>query len=221
MWPGFDHGFEQGQLSGLYGALNSDDLFESAELRANVGAEFESEHWRYDISTSRIKIRAEAFSTFPELDTRVLHLLTETRNFMRRQLRFLTAERIKVSGVVPEERQERNVADLLPKKLLASRLRQKTGGERLIDLLPGNLSGAGLVLVGDVQDEDEERGADYHWHAHLGPVHSPSNEVDVSAELYFYPPVRPPEEAMISERLQLTYDFVKTHLVEFAEKSLG
>ncbi|MGI8945127.1 MAG: hypothetical protein ACR2GL_02660 [Thermoleophilaceae bacterium] len=213
MWPGFDHGFKQGQLSELYGALNSDDLFESCELNATMGAEFESEHWHYDISTTRIRIRSEAFETPQALDKRVLHLLGETKRFFTpRSLPFLTAERIVIRGIVPDDK-GKDVAEILRSKMLASRLRKKKDGERLIDLLPGRLSGTGLELVGDTDK--------YHWHADIGPVHSPESSLTLRADLYFPPPEDPPDESLISERLQQAYDFMTTHVVEFARRALS
>jgi hypothetical protein len=218
MWPGFEHGFEQGELSRLYGALNSTDLFESMELRANVGAQFESEHWRYDISTTRIMIRSESFQSFNDLDRQVGHLLSETAAFFEkhRSLSFLTARRAMVEGVVPEDK-GKDVAKILPGKLLANRLRSGHEGGRLIDLLPGELGGTGLTLVGNAELEG---GEEYHWHANVGPVHSPSMDLHMSAELYFYPPLETPEQAMISDRLKMAYEFVTDHIVKFAEQAL-
>jgi hypothetical protein len=103
MFPGFSHGFNKGELSALYGRLNGDDLFESCNLRANVGAEFESEHWFYDISSTRILIRSEAFQSIEILDKEVLHLLQETKSFLTpRRLPFLIMDSISIRGAVPE-----------------------------------------------------------------------------------------------------------------------
>jgi len=214
MWPGFDHGFKEGELSGLYGALNTDDLFESCELRANIGAEFESEHWRYDISTTRIHVSSKAFQDFNQLDKRVLVLLEETKRFLTpARLPFLTANRALVAGVIPEGDPEKDVAERVRAKLLSRRITQGADGERAIDALPGELAGVGLTLVGDTET--------YHWHANIGPVHSPTSDLTISADLYFPPPDERPEEAMISDRLRTAYDFLRTNLLEFAEKSLS
>jgi len=215
MWPGFGHGFHAGELSALYSKLNTDDVFESCNLQANVGAQFESEHWRYDISTTRIQIEAEAFASFEELDHRVMHLLTETQNhFTPRRLRYLWADRAKVWGVVPQDA-SKDIGDVLLSKLLARRISTtRDGGERLIDGFPGVLGGAGLTLTGDTAD-------DCHWHANIGPVHGGATELRLSAELYFPPPTDAPEHSMISDRLRMAYDFVKDNVVAFAQGALG
>jgi hypothetical protein len=121
-------------------------VFESCDLRANIGAEFESEQWSYDILTTRIKIRSESFRSPDDLISRVVHLLTETQEFFTpRKLPYLTVDRVLVRGLVPEEK-GKDVAAILRTKLLPSRLRQGREGTRLVDLLPGTLAGTGLTL---------------------------------------------------------------------------
>jgi hypothetical protein len=213
MWPGFDHGFKVGELSGLYGAVNSDDLFESCELRANVGAEFESEHWKYDISTTSIRVSSEAIQSFEQLDRQIMHLLEETKRFLTPQrVPFLTASRALVAGVIPEGDPEKDVADRLRSKLLSRRITQGSD-DAPVSELPGVIGGVGLTLVGDTET--------YHWHANVGPVHSPTSDLRLSAELYFPPPSEQPEESMISDSLRVAYDFLRNNLVAFAEKSLS
>ncbi len=214
MWPGFDHGFKPGELSGLYGVLNSDDLFESCELRANIGAEFESEHWSFDISSTRIQISSKAFQDFDQLDKQVLHLLEETKRFLTpARLPFLTANRALVAGVIPETDPEKDVAERVRTKLLARRISQGSGDTRALNAFPGEVEGVGITLVGDTET--------YHWHANIGPVHSPASDLRISAELYFPPPDERPEEAMISDRLRTAYDFLRTNVLEFAQTALS
>lgn len=214
MWPGFDHGFKPGELSGLYGVLNSNDLFESCELRANIGAEFESEHWRFDISSTRIQVSSKAFQDFDQLDKQVLHLLEETKRFLTpARLPFLTANRAFVAGVIPETDPEKDVAERVRAKLLARRINQGSGSARALDAFPGDVQGVGVTLVGDTET--------YHWHANIGPVHSPTSDLRISADLYFQPPDERPEEAMISDRLRIAYDFLRTNVLEFAQTVLS
>jgi hypothetical protein len=214
MWPGFDHGFRTGELSGLYGTLNSDDLFESCELRANVGAEFESEHWRYDISSTRIRVSSEAFQDFDQLDKQILHLLDETKRFLTpSRLPFLTASRALVAGVIPESDAEKDVAAKVRSKLLARRVNQGGDGGGALSAFPGEVGGVGVTLVGDTDT--------YHWHANVGPVHSPTSDLRISAELYFPPPAESPESAMISDSLRTAYDFLRTNVLEFAQNCLS
>jgi hypothetical protein len=213
LWPGFSHGFKPGELSALYGALNGEDLFESCQLRANVGAEFESEHWNLDISTTTLRLSSEAFQSFEALDKQMLHLLEETKKFFTpRRLPFLIAERVSVRGVIPED-SDKDVSETLRSKLLTRRL-DKTDdeGSRPLDSLPGTLAGAGLTLVGDTDA--------YHWHANIGPAHA-APTLPISADLYFPPPEEAPEESMISESLATAYDFVTTNVLEFARKVLS
>lgn len=214
MWPGFSHGFKPGELSSLYGALNTDDAFESCELRANLGATFDSEHWEYDISTTRIHIAAgPAFQSFDELDKRVLHLIEETKKHLtQRRLPFVTTERAYVMGVVPEDG-DRDVSEVVRSKMLSRRLTQQHDGERLLDHLPGDLVGAGITLVGD--------GEDFHWHANIGPAHGGATNLRISAELYFPPPSEAPEDSMISDSLRTAYEFLNTSVREFAQEALG
>jgi hypothetical protein len=212
MWPGFGHGFKHGELSRLYGALNSEDLFESCDLRANVGAEFESEHWRFDISTTRIKLSSEAFQSFAELGKRMLHLLEETRKFFEPRPPFLIAERVSVWGVVPEDA-ERDVSETIRSKLLTRRLtKADDNGDRPLDLMPGQLTGTGVTLVGDTEK--------YHWHANVGPAHS-FPTLPISVDLYFPTPTERPEGAMISESLSTAYEFITNNVVEFAGQILS
>lgn len=213
MWPGFSHGFHKGELSALYGALNTDDLFESCELRANLGAEFESEHWHYDISTSRILVASEAFQDFDDLDRTCLHLLAETRAFLTpSRLPFLFSDRAVVRGIVPVDA-PLDVSATLQTKVLTTRLRKVTDDQRLLDLLPGELSGIGLELVGD--------GDEYHWHAKIGPAHSDTPELSLSASLFFPPPSEIPEDSMISDSLRTAYEFCTTELLDFARQTLS
>jgi hypothetical protein len=212
MWPGFGHGFKHGELSALYGRLNTDDLFESCELKANVGAEFESEHWTFDISTTRISLTSEAFQSFPELDKRMLHLLEETRQFFQPRLPYLIAERVSVRGVIPEDAQ-RDVGEMIRSKLLTRRVgRADDAGDRPLDLMPGQLTGTGVTIVGDTER--------YHWHANIGPAHA-YPMLPISADLYFPPPEERPDGAMISESLATAYEFVTSNIVEFAHRILG
>lgn len=213
MWPGFSHGFRAGELSALYGRLNTTDLFDSCELRANVGAEFESEHWSYDISSTAIRLSSTSFQSFEELDKQVLHLIGETKKFLTpRRVPFLIADRVLVRGTIPEDA-DRDVSETLRSKLLSRRLSRVEEGVRPLDSLPGALAGSGLTLVGDTDD--------YHWHADVGPAHSGSAALPISATLYFPPPEERPEESMISVRLGTAYDFTTTSVLEFAKTVLS
>lgn len=212
MWPGFSHPFKQGELSELYGKLNSEDLFESCELRANVGAEFESEHWNFDISTSRIRLRSESFQSYEDLTKRMMHLLEETQRFFGSRLPFLFTDHVSVRGVVPEGA-ERDVSEVVLAKMLSRRLdKRDPHGSRPLDSLPGELSGAGVTLVGDTDA--------YHWHADIGPAHA-YPVLPIGADLYFPPPAESPEHSMIAENLDTAYQFITTTVLEFAEKILS
>lgn len=213
MWPGFDHGYRPGELSGLYGVLNGDDLFETCELRATIGAEFESEHWLYDISTTRIRIRSESFQSLDELNFRVRHLIEETQRFLTpRRLPFLITDRILVRGVIPEDG-SRDVSETLRTKVLSQRLSRKgQDGSRPLGLFPGQLAGTGLTLVGDTDD--------YHWHADIGPTHA-GDTLPIRAALYFPPPAEAPDETMISQNLSTAYKFLSESVLEFAQTALS
>lgn len=212
MWPGFSHGFKEGELSSLYGRLNTDDLFESCELRATVGAEFESEHWTFDINTTRIRVVTEAFQSFAEASKRMLHLLAETQAFFEPRRRpLLYTDRVSVRAVIPDDA-DREVGDVVRTKLLTRRLnKEDDGGAKPLDFLPGNHTGTGIELVGDTDA--------YHWHANIGPAHAlPS--LTIGADLYFAPPSDPPVVGMIAESLETAYSFTKDSVAEFAQRIL-
>jgi hypothetical protein len=210
IFPGFDHGFRPGELSALYGRLNADDVFESCELRANVGATFESEHWEYDISTSRIRIAADSFTSYTDLEKRVRHLTDETQAFFTPQrLPFLIVQQTEAVGIVPNDKGA-DVGPIVRAKILARRVREHEGG---LDLLPGIVHGAGITLTGDTDD--------YHWHAEAAPTHGDYTNLRLGCELFFPPPEDPPTSEMISERLDTTYRFLSENVLEFAQKVLS
>ena len=213
MWPGFDHGFKPGELSSLYAVLNADDLFESCDLRANMGAEFDSEHWSFDISPTKIQLSCSVNQTFPELNKQMLHLLEETQRFFGDRGPFFVPERISVRGTIPEDDPDKEASGTVLKKLLSRRVvKTDDSGERPLDLLPGQLTGTGVTLVGDTDD--------YHWHANIGPAHATA-VLPISADLYFEPPREAPDAAAVADRLTTAYEFTSQTVVEFVKKILS
>jgi hypothetical protein len=211
MWPGCEHGYKTGELSGLYGALNSDDLFESCELRATLGARFDSEHWTFDIGESRLWLRSRSFAGLPGAQRQIHMLLSETRKYLTpKRLALVLADEIYVSGVIPE-RKGGNVAEIVKKKMLKPLKSEQT------DQLPG-IVGAGIRFVGDTPEPDE-----YHWHLMLEPWHGEYSSLQLSAELFF-PPI-PDREAddldVIDGRLETAYNFLKVNAKSFAESVLS
>jgi hypothetical protein len=211
MIPGFDHGFRAGELSGLYGALNRDDLFESCELRARLGARFSSEHWTFDIGESRLWIRSRQFLDLSDLTKQIQMLLSEARTFLgEKRLPLLLVEQIALSGVVPEAKGG-NVAEIVKKKLL------KPLKDGHTDTLPG-LVGAGVRFVGDATEPE-----DFHWHLLLDPWHGRYSNLIVGAELFFAPFWEDHAEDdldAITRRLAIAYNFLTSNAKSFSESVL-
>lgn len=213
MWPGFGHGFKPGELSQLYGRLNAEDLFESCELRANVGAEFESEHWHFDISPTRIQVTSETFQSFAELNKQMVHLLAETRDFFAPRPPFLIPDRISIRGVVPDDDPSKDVSEIIRAKLLTRRVSKADDtGDKPLDLLPGHLTGTGLTLVGDTEA--------FHWHANIGPAHG-DPILPITVDLYFPRPEERPDQAMLADSLSMAYEFATTNVAEFTQRVLS
>lgn len=205
IWPDIDN-FGSGELSRLYGHLNADDLFSSFELRSNMGARMEGEHWVYDISPSSILLRASAFATTDQLRKRIRSLLAGTRQFFDRSYMAFYTEDVRVYGVVPDDK-DRHVGEVVKKRLL-QRLAKDD-----VEAMTG-LAGAGLRLVGDTEA--------FHWHAQIEPPHGAYSVLALEAHAMFRPTPDPPTPGddldTIDEQVQATYDFLNDDVRTFASK---
>lgn len=206
MWPGLSHSYRSGELSALYAALNTEDLFENCELRATLGARFTSEHWTFDIDQTEIWVRSRSFVDLSALQRQINMLLSETRKFLGRRVSFLFVERVFVWGMVPE-RKDGNVAEIVKKKLLKPLKDEQTGA------LPG-LEGAGVKFIGNSPEPDE-----FHWHLELEPVHGTYHDLRIGAELFWppYPDSETDDLDVIDTRVATAYDFLRTNAKNFAK----
>ncbi len=142
-----------------------------------------------------------------------MHLLSEARDLFAPRPPYLIAEHISVRGMIPEEDMDKDVSETIRAKLLTRRLAKvDDNGDRPLDLLPGQIAGTGVSLVGDTDA--------YHWHADIGPAHA-APSLPISADLYFPMPQERAEDSMISESLSTAYEFVTDNVVQFAQKILG
>ncbi|MHB1468363.1 MAG: hypothetical protein ACYCX7_04320, partial [Solirubrobacteraceae bacterium] len=82
IWPALD-GFVSGDLGRLFGALNGDEIFTSSEIRPQIGATFDGEHWSYDLMQSSVLIRCRGFETPERLQSQIRSLLDGTRRFFQ------------------------------------------------------------------------------------------------------------------------------------------
>jgi hypothetical protein len=206
IWPGID-GFMAGELSRLFGVLNDNDTFSSSEHRPGEGARFEGEHWIYDISLSSILLRATGWETRIDLGAQIKSLLAKTRKFFSPSSVIFYTTEIRVAGVVPEEKTDRDIGEIVQKKLLS---RVKIDDRKTLE----GLAGAGLRLHGDTKD--------YHWHASIEPPHPSYDELYLSGELLFprgpEPPSPGPDIDRICEQVDMAYDFVNDGVRSFAGK---
>lgn len=205
LWPAIDS-FAAGDLSALFGRLNTDDIFTSCELRPQTGASFEGELWTYDLHPSTLRIRCFGFATPEQLYGRIRSLLEGTRGIVRdRSLAFYTDE-IRVFAEVPEGG-KRMVGDIVQRRLVG-RLKAEDRAE-----LPG-LQGAGLSLVGATDS--------YHWHAEIEPRQGVNNSLSLVGRLVFFPESEPPRPGpdldVIDEHVKTTCDFVRDPLQTFSTK---
>lgn len=208
-WPEFD-GFVPGQLSKLYGHLNADDLFASCDLFGTARAVFEGEHWEYDISDSALRLRCSSYSSPNELRDIIRKLLSGTREFLSPHVGFFVDE-VRAFGIVPDDK-DRHIGEVVQKRLLAARAEKEAATE-----LPG-LTGAGLRLVGDVEDDEFQ----YHWHAGIEPPHGAYNVLMLDAQLMFWPSREPPSAPddldRIDAQITTTYRFLTDDIKTFASQ---
>lgn len=204
IWPDIES-FSPGELSRLYGHLNSDDLFASCELRSNMGARFEGEHWVYDVSPSSLLLRCTGYSGTDELRRIIRLLLSETRSFFHRRRAFYVGS-VRAYGVVPEDK-DRHIGQVVQKRLLSRVAKEE------LESLPG-LSGAGLRLVGDTDD--------FHWHAFIEPPHGAYGVLGLDAQLMFWPSSEPPNADddldTIEEQVMMAYRLLTEDIKTFASK---
>lgn len=207
--PGCDHGYNPGELSALYGRLNEDDLFESCELRANLGARFDSESWTMDISQTRLWIRGRSHLGGPDVASQIKALLRATREHLgANRLSFIFADEVYVSAVVPG-RNKANVSQMVMGKLL-----KKLSPERT-SLLTG-LIGAGVRFNGDMDDET-------HWHFMVEPSHAAGySQLQLAAEFYFRPRPQAGNDDLdlIGEQIETAYHFLNSNAKSFAQAVL-
>jgi hypothetical protein len=212
MQPGFEYGYRAGELSGLYGALNGGDLFDTCQLRATLGARFNGEHWTFDISQNRIWLCCRSFVGVDDLTRQMHMLLGETRKFLgltRKRYVPLLTERAYVCGVVPG-RKGSSFAGIIKKKLL----------ERLEDeqatLLPG-MTRVGVRLIGDAPEPDE-----FKWRLALEPRGGANSNLRLDAELFW--PLAPDYAAddidVLDVRIATAYHFLRDKAVKFAQSIL-
>ena len=197
IWPDFDR-FLPGALSRLTAELNDDDGFSSIEVQSETGVRLEGEQWVYDLSLSSVMLRCRAVLSPEMVSGRVRSLLDTTRQFFsaRHPIAFYT-DQIQVLGYVPDDKEERNVGDVVKKRLLA-----RVSAEDQ-NALPG-LAGAGLHLVGN----DYERR--FHWHASIEPPHGAYDSLGLWSQLIFLPtegpPTAGPDLDAIEEQIGYGYD---------------
>jgi len=206
MWPEIKS-FEVGQLSRLYGALNSGDLFTSCELRGTNGARYEGEHWVYDISEGSILLRCRGYSGTDELRRIVRALLGDTRRFFDQRRIAFYVDVIRAFGIVPDDK-DRDIGQVVQQRLL-SRVPMEDR-----EALPG-LVGAGLRLVGDA--------ATFHWHGDIEPPHGAYHMLGLDAELIFFQSEEPPTQTddldTIDNQVMTAYNFINDDLRVFASKA--
>lgn len=209
IWPGVDQ-FAPGELSRLYGHLNTDDEFQSCDLRLNQGARFEGDDWVYDIAPSSILIRCTGYPSTDALRRRIRRLLAQTRAFFAAQHYVAYyVENIRAFGSVPEDK-DRNIGEVVQKRLL-----QRVKAEEL-EGLPG-LAGAGLQLVGNAEEPQR-----FHWHARIEPPHGSYGVLGISADLMFPLAPEPPTEDDdlddILRQVDAAYAFITDDVTTFASK---
>jgi hypothetical protein len=200
LWPDVEK-FDTGALGGLFGALNSDDLFSLCDLRPETGAHFQGDAWTYDLSNSTVLMRCNNIENLDAVKRRMRLLLEGTRRSLDQQLAFYTDE-IRVFCHVPEGA-KRNVESVLQRRLLS---RQTDRSD-----LPG-LEGAGLNLTGLTES--------YHWDAEIEPFGG--DAIMLTARLHFRPTPEPPSPGpdvdAIETQIGVATSFVTEHLLVFSSK---
>jgi len=201
LWPDIEK-FDTADLSKLFGALNSDEIFSSVELRPEMGARFSGDAWTYDLSPSGVLIRCSSFVSHDALRAKICGLLDGTRKGIAPRHAFYTDE-IRVFCHIPEGG-KRNVEAVVQKRLMRGK------GADHSDL-PG-LEGAGLRLTGTTDV--------YHWHADIEPFGP--DALMLSASLTFRPSPDPPRPGsdldVIGEQIGVACAFVTNHLRMFSSK---
>ncbi len=207
-WPPLPERYPTGELSKLYSALNSDDSFESCQLRAQLGAVFEGEQWTYDIDSDRVVLTARAFANFIEVKDRFVAMLESSRETLR-GTRIFIPDQITVWGLVPDERQ-RDVGELIRKKLLT---RFKTEHYTHLD---GEVVGAGMEFV--------VAGENVKWEVTVAPYLRQPDNLFLYAKGDFAVPDADdwPDEPLdlVRSDLQTAYDFLHQNVVAFAQSLL-
>lgn len=201
-WPGFQYGFQTGELSQLYAALNGTDTFDSVQLRGTLGARFDGEAWTMEIDQTNIRLRCTNFLGADELRAKASELLAQTRKFFAEQKQPLVFAplQIFVMGHVPGGN-ETDVGETLKKKLLP-KLRAD------LNVVPPGLTGAGLRLVGDTDE--------FHWHASIEPIHGDYGMLGLTSQLYFEltdEPPRPGDDIQaVANAIEASYVFLTEHI---------
>jgi hypothetical protein len=200
LWPEVER-FKTKALSELFGALNSDGMFSSLELRPESGARFESDAWAYDLSPAGVFVRCVQMTSMDDLKRRIHSLLDGTRKCVASDRAFYTDE-VRVLAHVPEGG-KRDVETVVSKKLIPPRVDRSD--------LPG-LEGAGLSLTGTTET--------YHYHASISPYGSEA--LALSGTLTFRPSPEPPRPGsdldVIDGQIGVACGFVKDELRAFSSK---
>jgi hypothetical protein len=138
----------------------------------------------------------------------VRELLVATREYFKakkvaRNIRFIFPDGVLISALVPEDK-KKDVGAIVKSKALG-RIKPEHYA-----LLPGDVEGAGLRLVGGTEA--------YAWNATVAPSLVRDDDLYVSADLDFPYPDEPPQDDIqaVCEAIDTAAEFLKNHLMDFA-----